>query len=98
MSPMLGEGVLPESVNDARRRFRRSVNSVRQPIRQTRQSLIPGPDLIGRAESTALDLRDRVTDREGLLDRINSQQIGNGGSDNSGSNGGNSGSNSPPAT
>lgn len=74
MSPMLGENVLPESVNDLRRRARSQVRSLRQPIRQRRENLVPGPDLIGQTETTLMDLRDRVTTRDGLLSRIRNQQ------------------------
>jgi len=74
MSPMLGENILPESVNDARRRARSQVRSLRQPIRQRRENLVPGPDLVGQTESTLMDLRDRITTREGILSRIRNQQ------------------------
>jgi hypothetical protein len=84
MSPMLGESVLPEAVNDARRRVRSQVRSLRQPIRQRRESLVPGPDVIGQTETTLMDLRDRVATRDGLLSRVRSQQnMMNSGTDNS---------------
>lgn len=73
MSPMLGESVLPETVNDARRRVRNRVSSMRQPLRRSRQDLVPGPDLIGRAESSFTDLRNRFVNREGLIERVRSQ-------------------------
>lgn len=87
MSPMLGEGILPQSVNDTRRRVRSRLRSVREPVRSTRQDLVPGPDLIGRAESSAAQLRDRVVNRDGLLQRVRSQQqdMMNNQSDSSGS-------------
>ena len=67
---MLGENILPESVNERRRNLRSRVQSLREPIRNRRESLVPGPDVIGRAESRAMDLRDRVLSREGVLSRI----------------------------
>lgn len=78
MARMLGERVLPEQVNNARRRVRARVSDIREPIRQRRQQLVPGPDLIGRTESMFRDLRDRFVSREGLLSRIRSQQEGGG--------------------
>ena len=73
MSPMLGESILPETVNDARRRVRNRVSSVRQPLRRSRQDLVPGPDIIGRAESNFNDLRNRVVNRDGLIERVREQ-------------------------
>lgn len=74
MATMIGERVLPDSVNSARRRVRNRVMELRQPIRTTREDLIPGPDLIGRAESQVMNLRDRFMTRDGVLSRIRSQQ------------------------
>ena len=98
MAQMLGDNLLPESVQSARRRFRNRLQSVRRPIRQTRQDLVPGPDLIGRVETQVMSVRDRIVSRDSLLSRVRDQQGQmnqmNGGSG-SGSGGNGNGSNTP---
>lgn len=98
MSPMLGEGVLPESVNDARRRVRSRVRSVREPVRQSRQDLVPGPDLIGRAESRFQSVRDRFVNRDGLISRVRNQQGAMPTNNNDGSSSSQSSSSNTPTT
>lgn len=97
MPRMLGERVLPESVQARRRQIRNRVTDLRQPIRNRRQNLVPGPDLIGEAETRFMNLRDRVVDRNSVLSRIKeASPIGNdnGGGSNSASNSGGSNSSS----
>lgn len=79
MAPMLGERVLPDSVNSTRRRVRSRVRDLRQPIRSRRQNLVPGPDIIGRAENTVMDLRDRFISRDSVLGKMKSK-VGSGSS------------------
>lgn len=43
---------------------------MREPIRQQREDLIPGPNLIGTAERRARNLRDRFVARDSVLSRI----------------------------
>lgn len=91
---MLGENLLPESVNRRRRQVRARVRDLRDPIRERRADLVPGPDVIGRAEESVLSLRDRVVNRDGLIERIRERRNGNsggGGSDTSGSSGNSNG-------
>lgn len=73
MARMLGENFLPESVQSARRRVRNRVQDVRQPIRQRREDLVPGPDVIGMTEQRLSGLRDRFVSRDGLLSRVREQ-------------------------
>jgi len=82
MARMLGESVLPESVNSVRRNIRNRAMGLREPIRRRREQLVPGPDVIGQVESSVTDLRDQFVSREGLLDRVRSQDMmsGNGNS------------------
>lgn len=74
MPRMLGEGFLPESVQSQRNKLRNRLQDMREPIRSRRQSLVPGPDVIGKAESTFMDLRDRVVSRTTVLDRIRARR------------------------
>lgn len=75
---MFGENLLPESVNERRRNLRSRVQGLREPIRSRRENLVPGPDVIGRAESRVADLRDRVLEREGVLSRIRARRADGG--------------------
>jgi len=80
MARLLGEDALPEQVNSARRTVRRRASSLREPIRSTREDLVPGPDVIGSLESRAMGLRSKLTsagnmqsvlsEREGLANRL----------------------------
>lgn len=74
MARMLGDRFLPESVQGTRRRVRNRLQDLRQPIRRRREDLVPGPDLVGQAESRFRDFRDRFVSRDGLLARMRSQQ------------------------
>jgi hypothetical protein len=96
MVQLLGDRVLPDSVVQQRRKLRSSVNNLRDPIRQRREDLVPGPDIIGTVESNALDLRDRFVSRDMATQRIGGVLPGDRVSDilssnGSGGNSGNSG-------
>lgn len=78
MARMLGDRLLPESVQSARRRARNRVQDVREPIRQRREQLVPGPDIIGMTESRVSDLRDRFVNRTTVLERIRARREGEG--------------------
>lgn len=79
MANMVGEGILPESVNRRRRSLRQRVSSVREPLRSRRQSAVPGPDVIGRVEEQVRNVESRVSGREGIVDRIRNRQSSSGG-------------------
>lgn len=64
---MLGEQVLPEEVQSRRRKVRRRLNQLREPIRSRRQDVVPGPDIIGTAEQNIMNLRSRLTGGSGIL-------------------------------
>lgn len=79
MARMLGERLLPESVNSRRRQLRERVRDVREPVRSKRMDLVPGPNLLGKAETTLSDLRDSVVERESILSKIKARRSdGNG--------------------
>lgn len=87
---MLGNRVLPDSVQSQRRRLRSRLRDIREPIRRRRQNLVPGPDLIGSAESRLMDLRSRAMQRDGFVDMMKNARSDSSGSGSSG--GGSSGS------
>jgi len=72
MPHMLGENFLPESVQSRRRQFREKVNNLRQPLKDFRQSNVPGPNLVGKAETQFQSVKDKFFSREGVLKRIKS--------------------------
>jgi len=81
MPHMLGENFLPESVQSRRRQFREKVNNLRQPIKNFRENTVPGPNVVGKAESQLQGLKNQFFSREGVLSRIKSfrsQQSGSG--------------------
>ena len=94
---LLGERALPDSVQSRRRSLRNRLEDLRDPIRERRESTVPGPDLIGRGEDVVEQARTRVATRDSpigsLLSRIrnrgDSPDNGNGGSGNGGNNSGN---------
>lgn len=90
MPQLLGDNVLPESVQSRRRQLRERVMGIREPARNFRENRVPGPDIVGTAESTLTDLRDRVVTREGVLSRIRERRSSSSGSSSSGSSSGNS--------
>lgn len=79
MARMLGERFLPESVTQRRRSLRNRVQDLREPIRQFREQNVPGPDLIGRAESSIMGLRNRFVERDSVLSGIMARRSGGGG-------------------
>lgn len=95
MARMLGDRLLPESVQSRRRQLRQRAQNLRDPIRNRRENLVPGPDVFGRAESTASDLRDRFVQRDGVVSRIRARRNGNDNSGNGNSNGNGSGDEDP---
>lgn len=78
MPRMLGEGFLPESVQAQRNKLRNRLQDLREPIRSRRESLVPGPNAIGKVESTFMDLRDRVVSRTTVLERIRARRASEG--------------------
>lgn len=70
MARMLGDRVLPESVQARRRDLRTRLEGVRQPVRSFREQNIPGPDLVGMTEDTLSSLRDRFVSRDAVVERI----------------------------
>lgn len=97
MARMLGEGVLPESVQERRRQIRERAMSLREPVRNFREQNVPGPDVLGQVESRVTGLRDRVVSRDGVLSSIRERRAdsgnGNSGTNSSDGNGGGSSSN-----
>lgn len=87
MPQLLGDDLLPDSVVSRRSQFRERVQGLRQPVREFRESTLPGPDLIGQAEQRLMSLRNRAVSRDRLLDRIQMRRndSGGGSSGNSGS-------------
>lgn len=70
MAEMLGNNVLPESVVSARRRFRRKLADVREPVRNFRENTVPGPDIVGNVEDQVTSLRDQFVRRNSMLSMI----------------------------
>lgn len=87
MPQLLGDKVLPETVVSKRRTLREKVRDFREPVRQSREDYIPGPDVVGMTEDQISGLREKFVSRDGLIDRINDRR-----SDDSGSGDGGSGS------
>lgn len=79
MAQLLGDRFLPESVSSTRQRVRSRLSDLREPIRSRRESLVPGPDIVGMAENQFSSLRRRFVTRETLLSRIRDQAPGMGG-------------------
>lgn len=99
MARLLGDRLVPESIQSRRRSFRSRVESLRDPIRSRRRSLVPGPDLIGMAEQQVSDLRDSFVSRDSVIaslrDIVDGGMGGDGGSgDGNGESSGNDGSGS----
>jgi len=70
MVQMLGDRLLPEAVQTQRRKMRNRLTNLREPIRQKRQELVPGPDVMGSLGENLSDLRSKVVDRKTVLERI----------------------------
>lgn len=86
MARMLGDSIIPDSIQDRRRSVRRRLRELRQPIREKRQSLVPGPDVIGTVEQKLDNARTSVSTRDSLMDRISESRLS--GSDDSSNGGG----------
>lgn len=67
MATLLGERFVPESVQSRRRSMRRRLNDLREPVRSRREDLVPGPDLIGTAETRIDDLRRSFVTRDSAV-------------------------------
>lgn len=76
MAQLLGDRFLPEQVVSARQRVRSQLSELREPVRSRRETLVPGPDLIGRLEDQVTSLRSRFVRRTSLMERIRSQRDG----------------------
>lgn len=94
MARMLGERALPEAVQERRRQIRERAMSLREPVRDFRESNVPGPDVVGQVESRVANLRNRFVSRDTVLSRIRSRrQDGGGDSDSESSDNSSSGGN-----
>lgn len=54
---------------------------MREPVRQRRVDLVPGPDLLGQAERKLRNTRDKFVSRDSVISRIKemrSEDSGNG--------------------
>lgn len=91
MPQLLGDRFLPDTVVERRSQLRERVMDLRQPVREAREQYVPGPDLIGSAESTLTDLRNRVVSRQSVLSRIKSRRSSSGGTSSSNGSGDSSG-------
>lgn len=91
MARMLGEQVIPRSVNLKRRQLRSKLRELREPIRRRRSEMVPGPDVVGQLESRINQTTDKIVRRDGVVDRIKQARSG-------GSNGGSSGGSSSQQT
>jgi hypothetical protein len=83
MARMLGEKLLPNSINTQRRRVRERVMDLREPIRQRRIELVPGPNVVEEVESRLRATRDSFVSRDSIMNRIEelrSDDSGNGSS------------------
>jgi hypothetical protein len=76
MPDMLGDSLLPDSVQSRRRSVRRRLQNLRDPVRSTRERVVPGPDVVGRAETSFSDIRRKVVSADGLVDRIKERREG----------------------
>lgn len=70
MPRMLGDRVLPTSVQQKRQQLRNRVSSLREPIKDFREQNVPGPDVVNKAETSVSSLRDRFVSREMVLSRL----------------------------
>lgn len=90
MAEMLGNRFLPESVVSARRRMREQITQVREPVRRFREQNVPGPDIVGKAESQFTSLRNQFVRRDSVLEMIRQRSGSSGGSGGSSSSNGSS--------
>lgn len=74
MARLLGDKVMPEAVQSRRRTLRSKLRNARRPIKQTRQDLVPGPDILGRLENSVMNVRDRFITRDSVVGRIKERQ------------------------
>lgn len=70
MPRLLGERLLPDTVQQQRRRVRERLMDMREPVRQRRVDLVPGPDVIGQAERKFRNTRDKFVSRDSIISRI----------------------------
>lgn len=101
MADMLGGRVLPEMLNEQRRKLRSRLRDVRQPIRERREQSVPGPDVVGGAEEKLSDARQRLLDRDlptDALPSIRGDDSDDSGSDGGSSSGGSGGGDQQPMT
>lgn len=64
MARLLGDRIMPESIQSRRRSLRNRLDNLRDPVRSRREDMVPGPDLIGTAENRLSDLRDSIVSRD----------------------------------
>lgn len=64
--------------------MRTKLQDLREPVRQKREDLVPGPDLVGRVEGTLTQTRSRFVSRDAVLDRLAGVLPGEGDSNNGG--------------
>jgi len=94
MPSMLGDRLLPQSVQTRRRQVRSKLQDLRQPVKSRRESIVPGPNLVGKAENRFSSAKDRFLQRQTVLQRIKSMRQSQGQNQSSSSSGSSSGSGS----
>jgi len=70
MNDMLGNRLLPETVNEQRRKVRSRLRSLRRPIQERREQAVPGPDVIGGTEERLNSIKQRLSDGVAPTDRL----------------------------
>lgn len=70
MARLFGERALPSSVNQQRRRLRSRLQDLREPIRQRRLEVVPGPNVIDQIEDQVRQARSTFVERQTMVERI----------------------------
>lgn len=77
MADLLGNRLLPESLASKRRDLRNRLNEIRQPLRDFRTNMVPGPNVVEMTESQFMGLRNKVTERDSAMNTIARRRSGN---------------------
>jgi hypothetical protein len=86
---LLGDNILPDVIQERRESLRMRLQELRSPIREKRQQVVPGPDVIGEVEMKAIRSRNRLVNRDMSLSELTDSIPGVGDSDDgTGGNGG----------
>lgn len=91
---LLGDKILPDVIQERRESLRMRLQELRSPIREKRQQVVPGPDVIGEVEMKAIRSRDKLVNRDMSLSELTDSipVVGNGKDSEKSSGGKNSGS------